>query len=43
MELILWRHAEADDTVPDLKRELTDKGRKQASRMAGGRVETLRK
>lgn len=34
MELILWRHAEADDTVPDLKRELTDKGRKQASRMA---------
>lgn len=34
MELILWRHAEADDTVPDLTRELTDKGRKQASRMA---------
>src|SRR3569833_249365 len=34
MELILWRHAEADDTVPDLKRELTDKGRKQASRLA---------
>ncbi len=34
MEIILWRHAEADDTVPDLKRELTDKGRKQASRMA---------
>jgi phosphohistidine phosphatase len=34
MEIILWRHAEADDTAPDLKRELTDKGRKQASRMA---------
>ena len=34
MELILWRHAEADDAVPDLKRELTDKGRKQAARMA---------
>jgi phosphohistidine phosphatase len=34
MELILWRHAEAEDGVPDLDRELTDKGRKQASRMA---------
>ena len=34
MELILWRHAEADDAVPELKRELTDKGRKQAARMA---------
>ncbi|MHB1186509.1 SixA phosphatase family protein [Thiobacillus sp.] len=34
MELILWRHAEAEDGVPDLGRELTDKGRKQAARMA---------
>jgi phosphohistidine phosphatase len=34
MELILWRHAEAEDGVPDLARELTDKGRKQAARMA---------
>lgn len=34
MELILWRHAEAEDGVPDLSRELTDKGRKQAARMA---------
>jgi len=34
MELILWRHAEAEDTVPDQDRELTAKGRKQASRMA---------
>ena len=34
MELILWRHAEAEDTFPDLRRELTDKGRKQAARMA---------
>lgn len=34
MDLILWRHAEAEDGVPDLKRELTDKGRKQAGRMA---------
>ena len=34
MELILWRHADADDTSPDLDRELTDKGRKQAARVA---------
>ena len=34
MELILWRHAEAEDSVSDLDRELTDKGRKQAARMA---------
>jgi phosphohistidine phosphatase len=34
MELILWRHAEAEDGMPDLGRELTDKGRKQAARMA---------
>ncbi len=34
MELILWRHAEAEDGMPDLKRALTGKGRKQAARMA---------
>lgn len=34
MELILWRHAEADDSTPDLARELTGRGRKQAARMA---------
>lgn len=34
MELILWRHAEAEDTSPDLERKLTGRGRKQASRMA---------
>jgi phosphohistidine phosphatase len=36
MELILWRHAEAEDPGPkgDLARELTKKGRKQAERMA---------
>jgi phosphohistidine phosphatase len=34
MELILWRHAEAADALPDLGRELTGRGRKQASRMA---------
>ncbi len=34
MELILWRHAEAEDGVPDLKRCLTPKGEKQAEKMA---------
>lgn len=34
MELILWRHADAEDGEDDMKRELTDKGRKQASRIA---------
>lgn len=35
MELILWRHAEAVDGLPDMERFLTDKGLKQAERMAG--------
>lgn len=34
MDLILWRHAEAEDSFPDLERALTAKGRKQAARMA---------
>lgn len=34
MELILWRHAEAEDTSPDMTRALTGRGRKQAARMA---------
>jgi phosphohistidine phosphatase len=34
MELILWRHAEAEDGAPDLARRLTPKGRKQAQRIA---------
>jgi phosphohistidine phosphatase len=34
MDLIVWRHAEAEDGVPDLERKLTGKGRKQAERMA---------
>src|SRR3954469_14390665 len=36
MELILWRHAEAEDAGPggDFVRELTKRGRKQADRMA---------
>jgi phosphohistidine phosphatase len=34
MELILWRHAEAADGTPDMERPLTDKGQRQAERMA---------
>ncbi len=34
MDLILWRHADAIDGEPDLLRELTPKGIKQAKAMA---------
>ena len=34
MELILWRHAEAEDGEPDLLRKLTPRGEKQAKRVA---------
>jgi phosphohistidine phosphatase len=34
VDLIIWRHAEAEDGVPDLERRLTAKGRKQAERVA---------
>ena len=34
MDLILWRHCEADAGEPDLGRRLTSKGLKQAERMA---------
>lgn len=34
MDLILWRHAEAEDSEPDMERVLTPKGQKQARRMA---------
>jgi phosphohistidine phosphatase len=34
MDLILWRHAEAEDGRADLQRELTDQGRAQAARVA---------
>jgi phosphohistidine phosphatase len=33
MDLILWRHAEAHEGVPDLARELTPKGRDDAKRV----------
>jgi phosphohistidine phosphatase len=34
MDLILWRHADAQDGFPDLARELTGKGHRQATDMA---------
>lgn len=34
MELLLWRHAEAEDGFPDMERALTAKGHKQAEKMA---------
>lgn len=33
-DIILWRHAEAEDGEPDLERRLTSKGHKQAAKMA---------
>ena len=34
MDLLLWRHAEAEDGFPDLKRKLTTRGENQAAQMA---------
>ena len=34
MDLILWRHAEAEDGSPDSARKLTKHGREQAKRVA---------
>jgi phosphohistidine phosphatase len=34
VELILWRHADAEEGAPDLERKLTAKGHKQAARIA---------
>lgn len=34
MELLLWRHAEAEDGDDDLKRRLTERGERQAKTMA---------
>ncbi len=34
MELLLWRHAEAESGVPDLERRLTARGEKHARRVA---------
>jgi phosphohistidine phosphatase len=34
MDLILWRHADAEDGIPDSQRKLTTKGQKQAAKIA---------
>ncbi len=34
LDLILWRHAEADETAPDRARKLTPRGHKHAARTA---------
>ncbi len=34
MDLILWRHAEAEDGPPDLERRLTPRGQKHAAQVA---------
>src|SRR4249920_2762905 len=41
MDLILWRHADAESGVPDEDRKLTAKGEKQAERMAAWLKENL--
>lgn len=35
MDLLLWRHAEAEDGDDDMLRRLTERGQKQAKTMAG--------
>lgn len=35
MDLILWRHADAEDRIPDAERRLTERGVKQARKIAG--------
>lgn len=41
MDLILWRHAQAEAGEPDLGRTLTPYGRKQATRMGAWLDRTL--
>ena len=41
MDLILWRHAEAVDGVPDAARSLTQRGLKQAAKVAAWLNERL--
>jgi len=41
MDLILWRHAEAEDGPPDLERRLTPKGHKTAARVAAWLLQRL--
>jgi len=41
MDLILWRHAEAEDGFPDLERRLTPRGQKHAARVAAWLLQRL--
>jgi len=41
MDLILWRHAEAEEGGADLERRLTSRGHKHAARMAGWLAQRL--
>jgi phosphohistidine phosphatase len=41
MDLILWRHAEAEEGGADLERRLTSRGQKHAARMAEWLVQRL--
>jgi phosphohistidine phosphatase len=41
MDLILWRHADAEDGEPDLERRLTARGRRHAARVAGWLLQRL--
>jgi phosphohistidine phosphatase len=41
MDLILWRHAQAEDGVPDAGRRLTPRGQRDAARMARWLLERL--
>lgn len=43
MEIILWRHADAEDGAPDLERKLTARGRKDAERVAAWLLKRLPK
>ncbi len=43
MELIVWRHAEAEDGSPDAARKLTAKGEKQAQKLARWLKERIEK
>lgn len=41
MDLILWRHAEAEEGRPDLERRLTSRGQKNAARVADWLLQRL--
>ena len=41
MDLILWRHADAEEVIPDDARRLTARGREQARKMADWLAERL--